>query len=222
MGFVPEQIVKNGLPTLMDNIIEAGINDPQVLFCGIGDFVYDAAPLQVGQFESSADLLDRWLTRVYLEGGGGGNRNESYNLAYLLAARHTSTDAWEKRGEKGFLFTVGDEPCASAIPREIIERLTTGSDRRTVSTGDILAEARERYNVYHIHVVHDAASKFEDRKQGWEELLGSNFVVLQDVEDLSRTVASIVIDHTSSPLGDTAPPAGAIAAGTAVDSEWML
>ena len=106
MGFVPEHIVKEALPDLIGSLMEAGIEDPQVLFLGIGDFIYDAAPLQVGQFESSAELLDRWLTRVYLEGGGGGNNQEGYNLAHLFAARHTSIDCWEKRKQKGFLFTI--------------------------------------------------------------------------------------------------------------------
>ena len=102
MGFVPEHIVKEALPDLIGSLMEAGIEDPQVLFLGIGDFNYDAAPLQVGQFESSAELLDRWLTRVYLEGGGGGNNQEGYNLAHLFAARHTSIDCWEKRKQKVF------------------------------------------------------------------------------------------------------------------------
>ncbi len=88
MGMVPESIVKKTLPDLMGSLLEAGIADPQVLFLGLGDFVYDQAPLQVGQFESSAQLLDRWLTKVYLEGGGGGNNWESYNLAYLVIVNY--------------------------------------------------------------------------------------------------------------------------------------
>lgn len=81
MGFVPEDLVKNTLPDLMGTLMKAGIKHPQILFLGIGDHVYDNAPLQVGQFESSAELLDRWLTKVYLEQGGGGNSGESYHLA---------------------------------------------------------------------------------------------------------------------------------------------
>ena len=217
MGFVPEQIVKHGLPTLMDTIIDGGIVDPQVLFCGVGDFVYDSAPLQVGQFESSAELLDRWLTKVYLEGGGGGNNNESYNLAYLMAARHTSTDAWEKRQEKGFLFTIGDEPCASVIPGEVIERLTTGANRQPVSTKEVLAEAQALYNTYHIHVVHDPSSMTERRKEGWFELLGPNFIVLENYEDVSRTIASVV-------TGEVARRAATLPRPTlsAADTEVML
>lgn len=230
MGFVPEEIVKRGLPKLMDAMLDAGIADPQVLFAGVGDFVYDRAPLQVGQFESSAELLDRWLTKVYLEGGGGGNNNESYNLAYLLAARHTTTDAWEKRRRKGFLITIGDEPCADRIPSEVIQRLTTGDRRQGVTTADILAEAQERYHVFHFHLVHDAPSKSEHRKQGWYELLGDRFVVLQNHDELSASIASVIVDtvaaegHTiavGAGPGAVSPESHDSTTGSGV-AEWML
>ena len=54
MGSIPTYLVKKGLPDIMDKIIKSGIKGPQVLFLGIGDHEYDDAPLQVGQFESSA------------------------------------------------------------------------------------------------------------------------------------------------------------------------
>ena len=69
----------------MDKIIQSGIKDPQVLFLAIGDHECDTSPLQVGQFESSDELLEHWLTHVWLEGGGGGNRGESYALAWHFA-----------------------------------------------------------------------------------------------------------------------------------------
>lgn len=195
MGFVPEEIVKRSLPDLVGTIIKAGIPDPQVLFLGIGDFVYDSAPLQIGQFESSAELLDRWLTKVYLEQGGGGNNCESYNLAWLAGARHTRTDAWEKRTRKGFIFTIGDEPCSERMPAEIIARLTPEKDAKTISSKDLLAEARERYHVFHIHLEHDEASAEGYRKDGWRELLGQRFITLKDHGGLAKLIAQLVIDN---------------------------
>ena len=193
MGMVPESIVKKTLPDLMGSLLEAGIADPQVLFLGLGDFVYDSAPLQVGQFESSAELLDRWLTKVYLEGGGGGNNCESYNLTYLFAARHTALDCWEKRQQKGFIFTMGDEPCAQSIPGDIIKRLTSTKQASTLSTTEILAEAQKYYQVYHLHLHHDAYSRTEIRKEGWKDLLGNNFITLEDYQQVPKTMAALVI-----------------------------
>ncbi len=195
MGFVPENIVKETLPELMGTMLKAGVADPQVLFMGLGDFVYDQAPLQVGQFESSAELLDRWLTKVYLEGGGGGNNKESYNLAYLFAARHTRTDAWTKRQQKGFIFTMGDEPCAENIPGDVICRLTSADEARTISTEEMIKEAQERYHVFHLHIEHNSWAKTPERQAGWRELLGANFITIEDYTQVSKTIAELVIYH---------------------------
>ncbi len=204
MGFIPEDIVKNTLPDLMGTMLQAGVADPQVLFMGIGDFVYDRAPLQVGQFESSAELLDRWLTRVYLEGGGGGNNCESYNLAYLFAARHTEIHSWEKRQQKGFIFTIGDEPCAENIPAQVIAEVTAANEGRTISTKDILAEAQQRYEVFHLHVEHCDYATLDKRKAGWKELLGENFIVVKDYQQVAKIIADLVVSNTKAPV--TAKP----------------
>lgn len=123
MGSIPYFLVKDGFPTIMDKIIKGGIPDPQVLFMGIGDHECDGAPLQVGQFESSDALLDQWLTNLFIEGGGGGNLGESYHLAWFLAGRYTGSDQVEKRGKKGILFTIGDEPVLKNLPKHSQEQL---------------------------------------------------------------------------------------------------
>ena len=202
MGFVPEDLVKNTLPDLMGSLMEAGIAHPQVLFLGIGDHIYDNAPLQVGQFESSAELLDRWLTKVYLEQGGGGNGGESYHLAWLFAARHTVIDCWEKRQQKGFLFTIGDEPCLETIPAEVISRLTPATGSVTVSAQEILHEAQQRYHVHHMHILHTAYAATAERQGNWRDLLGQQFIQVDDYKQLASRIANIVIDR-HQPTSDT-------------------
>ncbi|WP_434036230.1 hypothetical protein [Formosa sp. 4Alg 33] len=217
MGFVPEHIVKEALPDLIGSLMEAGIEDPQVLFLGIGDFIYDSAPLQVGQFESSAELLDRWLTRVYLEGGGGGNNQEGYNLAHLFAARHTSIDCWEKRQQKGFLFTIGDEPVFPTIPAEIIKRYTCTNEAETITTEAIIKEAQETYNVFHMHLEHNEWSKQIRRKGDWKALLGDNYIEIPDYKTVAKRIAEVVIqNHKPSTATQTTSNS------TDVDVENML
>lgn len=55
---------------------QSTIPDPQVLFSAIGDAHTDCAPLQIGQFESGLEM-DDWLTKIYLESGGGGGKIQS-------------------------------------------------------------------------------------------------------------------------------------------------
>lgn len=195
MGFVPELIVKETLPDLIGSLMESGIQHPQVLFMGLGDFIYDQAPLQVGQFESSAELLDRWLTRVYLEGCGGGNNEEGYNLAHLFAARHTAIDCWEKRQQKGFLFTIGDEPVFSEIPAEIIKRYTCVDEAETITTEAIIKETQEKYHVFHMHLEHNEWAKTPERKGNWKALLGENFIEVPDYKKVAKQIAEIVIQN---------------------------
>ena len=60
--------------------------------------------MAVGQFESTAELMDQWLTWTWLEGGGGAGDRESYELALYFAARHLDLDCHRKRGQRGYLF----------------------------------------------------------------------------------------------------------------------
>ena len=86
------------------------------MFGAIGDHECDSCPLQVGQFESGDVELDMWLTRTFLEKGGGGNNGESYGLAWFMANNFIRTDAKDKRQQKGFVLTIGDEPVLHNYP----------------------------------------------------------------------------------------------------------
>ena len=81
---------------------------PAISFAAIGDATAgDRAPLQVGQFEAD-NRLDAVLGKIWLEEGGGGSGQESYELAAYYYARHTELAA-HRRGDKGFFFFLGDE-----------------------------------------------------------------------------------------------------------------
>ena len=100
MGSVPDKMIRDYLPKLMDSIIDSiGIKHPQILFMGVGDHECDSCPCQVGQFESSTIAINQCLSRIYLEGRGGGNNGESYLLPWIIAGNHTSIDSYEKRNQ---------------------------------------------------------------------------------------------------------------------------
>ena len=102
------------LPQLLGLLLRKGyVAHPQIMFGAIGDATCDRAPLQVGQFESD-NRMDDDLGRILLEGGGGGQKTESYELAMYFMARHTATDCFGERGRRGYLFIIGDE---MAYPR---------------------------------------------------------------------------------------------------------
>jgi len=192
MGSIPHHLVKKGLPDIMDGIIKKGIKDPQVLFLGIGDHECDTSPLQVSQFESSDDLLDKWLTDIYLEGGGGGNYGESYMLAWYFASKHTSTDCFEKRKQKGFLFTIGDEPVLKSIPKANLSKIMGDGQFERMDASTLLDMARKTYNVYHIHVKEGSNGPKQEVMDGWKQLMGDNLIIAEKHMEISNIIIETI------------------------------
>jgi len=199
MGYIPEELIKSTFPTVMKNIINAGIQDPQVLFMGIGDHIYDDAPLQVGQFESSDELLEKWLKLLWIEGGGGGNSGESYMLPWYFAGKYTSTDSFEKRGRKGILITIGDEPILQTLEREAIKEFLVDNEEVDFSTKDIVKMAQEKYEVYHILI--QTHPHFEKAEEQFKALLGENNVFVTTPKGVAQRIIEIIIKNLNRFVG---------------------
>ena len=195
MKRIPDYMVRTGLGTMVEEILARdGIADPAVCIMGIGDAAFDCAPLQVGQFESDI-RINEWTQKLFLEGGGGGNRFESYDLPYYFAAHHTRTDAFEKRGQKGVLVTIGDEMPPPNTKAMHIERFIGGATVR----GDIaftrtVELAKRMYTPYHIIIAEgDYASRHSDSvRAAWQEILGQNAIVLADHTNIAELIVSIL------------------------------
>jgi hypothetical protein len=192
MGSIPAHLVKDGLPNIMSSIMQKGIKDPQILFTGVGDHECDSSPLQVGQFESGDAELDKWLTSIYLEGGGGGNYGESYLLAWYFAGFHTSMDCFEKRKQKGFLFTIGDEPTLKDIPKQKLKELMGDGQYEDYTALRLLDKAKETFNVYHLHIREGSNGRRQEVIDGWKQLMGDNLIVVDSHKDVSRIISDIV------------------------------
>ena len=198
MGSIPHFLVKEGLPKIMGNIIQRNIKDPQLLFLAIGDHECDNSPLQVGQFESSDELLDKWLTEVYLEGGGGGNGGESYLLAWYFAGFHTVLDSVEKRQQKGFLFTIGDEPTLRELPINALKKIMGNGQYQNYSASVLLDKAREHYHVYHLHIKETSSGSQQTVMDGWKELMGDKLILVEKHAEIAKIIPDIVSKVTAS------------------------
>jgi hypothetical protein len=192
MGRIPQAIAQEKLGALMSTIIDNGVPDPQVFFGAIGDHHTDHVPLQVGQFESEATKLDYWLTRMYPEGNGGGQVKESYLLAWIIAGRHTSIDCFEKRGEKGFLFTIGDEASWDGLDTRTLKDLLGYTEAQEVTDVQLLEEAQRLYNVYHIHINEGSYENYPPVLEYWKKMLGERFLVLDDYNAVCETIATLI------------------------------
>ena len=214
MGMVAHKLMQDGLNTLATEIYDRKpVSDPHIMGMAIGDAYYDRAPLQVTQFEADIRLAEQ-VRNLWLEGGGGGNRGESYMAAHLFAALKVSADAIEKRGRKGYLFTIGDEPVLDGMTREQIERVMGVQVERDLSAHDILTMAERNWEVFHIVLSNEgyARMRLDEVLGTWKPLLPERTILLSDVDRLAETVVSAiqvnegagVEDVTASWSGSTA------------------
>ncbi|WP_394360931.1 hypothetical protein [Amycolatopsis sp. SB7-3] len=197
--------------------------DPQVLFGAIGDADSDRVPLQVGQFESD-NRMDEQLRTMFLEGGGGGQKSESYELAAYFMARHVVTDAWQNRGRKGYLFIIGDELNKPALEARHIRRVIGDDVREDIDPASVYRELARKWHVY--FVLPNQSSYYNDPQIGehWSDLLGQNFLKLDDPGAVCELIAATIgleervvdVDRALADLADVGSVAESKAVGKAL------
>ena len=193
MGRFLLSLIQKEFPTLIKQTYETVSYDPHIMFMGVGDVAAgDDAPLQVTQFETDLRMLEQ-LQKIWLEQGGGGNSYESYILPWYFAAKHTKMDCYEKRGEKGFLFTFGDEdPTPRLTAAEIKEVFGSQDSLQTlvITAEDCLEMASEKFYCYHIILRGSYYSCIYMEK--WRKLMGSHVCDLSDHRYLPELVSTIL------------------------------
>lgn len=194
MGMIADVIAREGLGTLFTGILDRKpISDPHVMFMGIGDANWDRAPLQVSQFEADKRITEQ-LVQLYLEHGGGGNNFESYNLAWYFAAMHTVHDSMEKRGKRGYLFTIGDEEVPEPLTKEQLKAICGDEIEREMTTKELLELARRSYDVFHVVIEegNHARSHLDRVRKCWTDLMGQHVIFLKDHTKLAETIVSAI------------------------------
>ncbi len=208
MGDIPRLLAKQELPNFMKLLTACGVPDPQLMFMAIGDATSDHASLQVGQFESTAELMDQWLTWSYLEGGGGGSGQESYELAFYIAAQHTDMDNLVKRKKKGYLFLTGDELPYPAVSRHQIEALVGEKLDEDIPVEEVIAAAAESYHLFFLIPDLGRRQRCEAR---WRELLGDHTICMESPTD-ACSVAAAIVALTEKRIPDLDALAGVLSA----------
>ncbi len=207
MGLLAEELVVRGLNATFTQLIDKRpIPDPHVMAMAIGDATCDAAPLQVTQFEADLRIVEQ-LRGLWLEGGGGGNDGESYSLAHVFAGLKTVHDAWARRGRKGFLFTVGDEPVLDGVARRDLDRVLDVRPLRGISGREAVQLASETYEVFHLIVDGSYAARQMARvRRSWEAILPPERVIyLGDPSKMADTIVATIERHAARAEADVAP-----------------
>lgn len=203
MGSALEEVSKK-LNAIMTETYKK-VKDVEFLVMGIGDLAYDDAPIQASQFESDIRIVEQ-LDKVYFERGGGGNQYESYTAAWYFAINQTKLDAW-KRGKKGILITLGDEPLNPYLPKEALKRATGNETLQgDVETKELYNEVIKKYDVYHF-AINDSHTCYryyrDDIKETWGKYLDNNHLKVVTLNELAAQIVSAIVESSDSVIDET-------------------
>jgi hypothetical protein len=206
------------LPALLGLLLLKGyVAHPQVMFGAIGDATTDRAPLQVGEFESG-NAMEEVLGKIYLEGNGGGQKTESYELFLYWLARHVQTDAWDKRRRRGYCFLIGDEMAYPQVKAREVARIIGDELSEDIPLETIVAEVLQRWDVYFIIPAGTAHAGDAQVLEFWRKLFGQNVIALDDLDAVAETIALTIglaedatdLDGGLSDLHDVGSTAGGV------------
>ena len=153
--------------------------DFEICFMAIGD-AYESNeryPLQVRPFAKGLELKDR-LKELVIEGGGGGQTTETYELAALFAAEKVSLP----KAVKPIIIFIGDEQCYDAISPDHAEKLLGMKLEKSLSTEAVFKKLRDKYSVYLIRKPYsvgsgNTVSAIDNRiTNHWAKLVGEDHI----------------------------------------------
>ena len=192
MGAAAAEVAKklNGVMTrLYDQV-----RDVEFMVMGIGDLFCDQAPIQISQFESDIRIAEQ-LDQIFLEYGGGGNGSESYTAAWYMGLNHTRLDCW-KRGKKGLIITMGDEPLNPCLPRRQLAAVTGDDVEGDVITDSLYDQVTQKFEVFHLHVTHREPDIYLERVlNSFGKQLPKERLKFVEPASISDTIIDIVKNH---------------------------
>ena len=191
MSAVP-RIFLTKLDKLMTGLVKKGfVADPHIMFGAINDATCSNNPLQLGQFEGGNEM-DEALSKIFLEGGGGGHITESYELALYFLARHTVLDCVTKRGQKGYLFMLGDELPYPVVSASQVKRFIGDDIQADIPLADIINEVREKFEIF--WAIPAMTDHFNDHRvtDELQKMFGQSFMKLTNPEDVCELIISTI------------------------------
>lgn len=201
------RIIQEKLANLFGLLIRKGYTgdlNPQISIASIGDAYCDRVPLQISQFESDNKIDDN-LDNLFLEGGGGGNGGETATLLWYYMNKHVATDAWDKRGKKGYLFIIADEIALDLKPEHITQFIGVDGEapaERDLTAVKLAKELQEKWEVF-ILLIDNSSAHWQGSQKFYTGLFGAkNVIILENDETVSETIGAVIGRMENDDLDD--------------------
>jgi hypothetical protein len=170
------------MPMFFGQIVQQGyLPDLSISFAANGDAYSDRYPIQVCDF-AEGTALDADLAKIFIEGNGGGNHHESYELMAWLYANKCKIP----KDAVPFFFFLADEGVYDTVDSDQVQSLFGVSVSGQVTAKAVFAKLLKKFkgNVFLVHKnYYDDANSPTNKEivAQWEDLIGSDHVlVLQD------------------------------------------
>ena len=158
----------------------------KISWCAFGDAGYDSYPFQARQFVKGKKMKTE-LEKLVHEGGGGGNKCESYDLAARYYGQNC--EMAEAIRKPIFIF-ICDEGIYDSPNAGEWSKTESGGDWK--SAFDVLCE---KFSVYCIRKPYHAGES--DVKKQWHKVLGQDRVImLQDANRVVDVIFGILAKET--------------------------
>lgn len=187
-------VIYDKLPMFYSQIkIQNYVEDPSISFAAIGDHNCCTAPLQVSEFGAGIEL-DQMVSKLFLEGNGGGNERESYELsAYFYLKRVDLGNC-----EYPFYFVTGDEGYFDTLNKETVKKFLDLGEERDYNSKELWHELMNKYNVFHLKKPY-LSKNYEDKiRKQWEDTLSPERVI---VFKESKAVIDVILGLISITSG---------------------
>lgn len=166
------RLVYDKMPMFYGQIEQQGyLDDFDVSFCAVGDAYVDDYPLQVGNF-SKGIALDSILEKIVLEGGGGGQRMESYELAAYYLYKNTKFIP----GSEPIIFFLGDEAPYPRLNVQQARRFGAECNENGVEPFGLLRK-KVNDNVFLLLSKYDGRNFQSEITNSWVNLLAPEHVI---------------------------------------------
>lgn len=167
------RLVYDKMPMFYGQIEQKGyLKDFDISFCAVGDAYTDDYPMQIGDFAKGIGL-DAWLEKVVLEGCGGGQRKESYELMAYYLYKNTKFE----EGANPIIFFIGDEMPYKSVYEPQAKKFGISYSKQEATKPFELLRKKTNDNVYMLLNKYCGGSFESDITKCWQELLAPEHVI---------------------------------------------
>ena len=171
----------------------------EIAWGAIGDIFSDRYPFQMRKFTKGTDLKKE-LQELIVEGGGGGQIRESYEIGALYCARNIHMP----KAVKPILIMIGDESFYDIINKANAKKFALVNTEGKMSAKDVFAELQRKFSVYLIRKPYETSYRGDGMSSTdqtiynqWEKVLGAGHIsVLPEPARVVDVIFGILAEET--------------------------